>query len=265
MARKRKAKALASKKTTDQTTNNATESTDPPRIGFMDLPAEIRTEIYGFVFQEARHVSLEVRMHIHGRPREVCRPKASKQPGKLYSRKTKSWEPAPLQYISILFASRQVFHEAEPVLYGCNVLSFSRTTALQEFIDVIGKRAQHIRHVHIKSNGYKKTNARAAFKALAVAKGLRTLSIEHNNVCPISYGYRPARTSAADVAADCKVLMKTLQKHRQENDLSGSVPEVLEFRIDHPPTSCCVNISAANANIQAQARRIISGYLGLGN
>lgn len=152
----------------------------------------------------------------------------------MYNKSTKKWDPAPLKHISILFASRQVFTEAEPILYGCNVFLLQTTTGLTEFIDRIGSRAQHIRHIQFTGAAYKKSTARSAFRALAVAKGLRTLVFAHEDVCGPGYSL----ASPYMIAQDCKMLMQALQKYRKENDISGRVPDVLKLEVYHDYHLC---------------------------
>ena len=104
--------------------------TDLPKTTFMDLPVEIRCEIYGYVLEEEEPIklriqvrsvltrtyayfadnALQVRKKKSG-PREIVRIYHSRDPkhrGEVYDKQARSWIPRPFTHSSILLTNRQI-------------------------------------------------------------------------------------------------------------------------------------------------------------
>lgn len=92
MARKRQApepkpptKNKKMKSIEDKEPDAMTSNSEQPRVTFMDLPVEIRTEIYEYVFAEDKPTPLRMHHKNNIAPREVWRDGRGRRPGKVRS------------------------------------------------------------------------------------------------------------------------------------------------------------------------------------
>lgn len=157
---------------------------------------------------------------------------------------------------------------------------------MKDFVQLIAQRARHVRHVIVEAGGYKISTVRGAMKALTAAKGLRVLEFDHSILCG---AYGKARLSPAELAGDCKTLLKSLQASYKALNLAGSVRDVLSVTLT-PCLSCqighgsphnrrskvqryypgickcgCKEAEEKNAALQREARAVVAKNLGLEN
>ncbi|EME47919.1 hypothetical protein DOTSEDRAFT_32275 [Dothistroma septosporum NZE10] len=207
----------------------ATTNPDLTKTIFMNLPAEIRCEVRGTLPGEKISGADEI-VQIHQKqkdPREIVRSYHNRNPkhhGQVWDDGSRSWVPSLFTQSSILLVNRQVNMEATPVLVASDRLSLETTTALKDFLELIGESAQYLRYVYIVGGGYKTTTARAAFRALEAAKSLRALGIDHYNLCA---RYRLASLTTEKLTNDCKSLLKSLENSYEALKLSRNVLDVL--------------------------------------
>lgn len=139
--------------------------------------------------------------------------------------------------------------EATPVLFAINVFEVETTTAINDFVKLIGDSARHLRHIRVDRGGYKLTTVREALKALTIAKNLRTLEFfHHSEFC------EPHHWTSEEMAKDCKTLLKSLQKSYIELNISANVLDVVKIyggRHDQ------------NMKMQNEVRAVVAKYLGI--
>ncbi|KAK4505219.1 hypothetical protein PRZ48_003182 [Zasmidium cellare] len=256
------------------------------KVTFMDLPAEVRMNIFGYILEEDKPITLQL-IKWRSRPREVARKGHDRKRhhrGEVYDRSQRAWVPAPPTYTAIMFLNKQVYSEATQVLYGDNTFHFETTSALEDFLNLLGPRAQYLRFIEIGSYGYIPTTARRAFKLLLKAKGLRKLQFDHHDFCGGRYG-KP-RLVVDTIAAACKELVISLQDSYEDLNLSASVLDVVRVAKPGVCHDCTVNgrkptdhsravfglgrcncpCTDVDKNTEAfckEIRSIVAGYLGM--
>lgn len=127
---------------------------------FLDLPLEIRHQIYLLVFPK-------------GRPgTSALRPS--------YKNRCVGWQP-PYKSgvdVSILYTCRQIYVEATRALYGDNKFIFFGHNVLIEFLRRIGPRnASFVSHIEVFGSYYDTYN-RSFTRALRLAPSLKKVTIE---------------------------------------------------------------------------------------
>lgn len=291
MAPKSKKRKMTVAQPVAQSVTAAPAKKEPPKTTFMDLPVEIRCEIYGYVLEEPTPIKLRIQFHKKKNgPREIVRIFHRRDPkhhGQVYDKKTKSWIPKQYTHSSILLVNRQINEEATPVLFAQNGYFLETTAALRDFLELIGaSNVRHLRRIIIGADGYKANNARAAFQALTAAKGLRALEIDHSNLCAPQ---GRESTTTHRLAGDCRTLLKSLKASYETLNLFGSVLDVLSVTLrpckawSHPPPfstvghrrgheggrrngSCgcrCEEVEEVNAALQRDLRIAAAKHLGL--
>lgn len=206
----------------------------------MTLPAEIRNEIYGYLLEEIAPVEITLtragvlgrRSPVQGKRGGYVRKKRLR--GRKLDNETGEWLPATPIKSAIIYVNRQFHNEAINILYGKNCFSFLRTSEVKRILAVLEKHAELFRHVRIEAKGYSRASARAAFDSLSVAKNLRTIEINHADICPIPVNADPRwRVHCAPVehvAAASKNLLEVLHQSYQQENISANVLEVITLK-----------------------------------
>ncbi|KAK5699345.1 hypothetical protein LTR17_023314 [Elasticomyces elasticus] len=160
-------------------TNNA--------IGFLDLPPEIRSVIYGLALRLEKPLQLNGRL---GSPPSVVNYVYSPHLYILYGKEDEieHVQPAhpttPNLNVNLLQVSRQVYDEAVPILYGANTFAFSAIgrasdALLHSFLQEIGTSRKHLRHIKLlEIHNY--ATLRSALHLLKEAKQLDSFECSSN-------------------------------------------------------------------------------------
>lgn len=130
--------------------------------GFLQLPAELRVEIYrlAFIGDRNHHEGYEI-----GRPIGRMPPKSRLRSGKSMRplsedvrEKQRALEGTPIP--AVAFTCRQVYLEAAPIYYGGIIWHFSSTHLLERFLETMGPKnkirgigsriLEAVRHIRIK-------------------------------------------------------------------------------------------------------------------
>lgn len=180
-----------------------------------DLPSEARVEIYKHALVKPEPIRLELRSGSkHGR--EIVNAGHTRNYNhhhngrfQVYDKAKGEWVDAPPIENAIIFLDKAIYLEATAVLYGSNTFTFKTTTALDHFLDSIGMRAQHLRHVIISPKGNIKSTVKSAMvKLAAVATDLRRIDFFHDEFCPYD---DPKTPRIRDLVENCAPLLRALK------------------------------------------------------
>lgn len=150
--------------------------------------------------------------------------------------------------VELLRVNKKIFAEAAPMLYGGNKLTFRNVSTLGRFLDMINDEVKpHLRHVAItqtyqyRAAGSLSWNgghaqARRSLRALAKAKGLRTLEVSHSDLCrnaPWPAPWADKLVGLYELATMCKPLLKALEVSFEKQNLACSVLNVIKIKLPH--------------------------------
>lgn len=219
---------------------------------FLDLPAEIRTMIYGHIFEE----SGEIRMATYKPPRQPRRSVRwsfhsgqyrSKGHGDLqWDRDQGKWLNQEPSALTVLGVCKLVFQEAAPMVYGSNTFLFHRVLDADVFLGRIGRMRRHLRTIKFQGSAYGMGKITSVFNKLKDAKQLRTITFPHSGVCGAYYhwnahwlgaprGYFSARTLCNYLGP----LAKTLNKAQNNGQSIYNVLELIQITGREPPCYRC--------------------------
>ncbi|EME42220.1 hypothetical protein DOTSEDRAFT_25854 [Dothistroma septosporum NZE10] len=211
-------------------------------VTFEDLPAEIRVKIYGYVLTEPEGIALcAFNPKVDERkaaPRRVTGPRLIRDNnvdkyhrGETYDRKKKVWVLSTPLRTAILYVNKQIYFEATQVLLGTNHFSFRNTNALDNCLDLLGSRAQHLRFVYIGGHGYMKKHVKKTFTKLGTsARFLKKLYIDHFDMCKSSHRSDNREDwMIKRVANECKRMLKLLGKSYQKGGVVFNALDIVDF------------------------------------
>lgn len=213
---------------------------------FESLPRELRRYIYDLVlvqddtialqdyrYKHRKEVKTEVAPVGHSRDKELR--------GLEWDTVTGKYVPTDPKYTALLQANKRMLAEASPILYGKNKFMFRTAATLERFVNQIGDRKRHLRHVAIDVGGYLPHRShlpvQRSFDALAAtAKDLRTISVSHFDFCfqptLVADGYP---STIQGLVEDLKPLLESLQKSYVKKNLARSVLDVVNIE----PLAAC--------------------------
>lgn len=240
-----------------EATTGLTPNPEAKPFRLRDLPSEARIEIYKHAPVKPAPIRLELRSGSkHGR--EIVNAGHKRNYNhhhngrfQVYDKMKGEWVDAPPIENAIIFVNKATYLEATAVLYGSNTFTFKTTTALDHFLDTIGMRAQHLRHVIISPKGYVKSTAKSAMVKLAdVATELRRIEFYHDEFCPYD---DPKTPRIRNLVQNCAPLLRTLKKEFANRNVD--VSQILKIGGEF---SCCW-VDAGNSG---ELQRCIQEVLG---
>lgn len=189
--------------------------------------------IYAYHFEDAGEVNLST-VKPSGKPRRACRwtfHRRSGRGGLVWDAKNKKWDGPGMtpSAAAILSVSKQIQHETVPLVYSDNTFHFRNLNDMKVFLDQVGNMRKHIRHIHIAERGYS-VHSNSAFRPLKDATDLRSITLDHHNVCgkTVDRHWRRAATPET-LVADCKRAFKVLNEVRQESGSSLDILDIIRF------------------------------------
>lgn len=246
---------------------------DGGKTSFMDLPIELRTEVYGYLLTESHAIILDLK--------RSWWPARSER----LTLVAKVSHPCSIgKHLALLRINRQVHEEATPVLYGGNCFSFETRAAFAKFLEVLGKRARHLRIVELLRMNWDSSRNGEILSKLRIATKLDKLMINHSEICP-SVNQHPPHQIIEWVASDLKPLMVALDESYAREYRSRRAYDALHFSVGrcwlceefeqpsskfntrpppHPLCSChhdCIKVTEPNQELQDLARSKIAAYL----
>jgi hypothetical protein len=196
------------------------------RTNLLDLPVEVRMQIYGYLLIEEEPVDIDI-IHRHNKTAELVRydykdRRDGRHRFQLWSRAKRSWIAAPPINTAIIFVNHQIHAEGIQTLYGNNCFSFVGSTALKKALGMLGSHAQYLRYIKLSGGGYARSTIRSALNSLAVAQGLRRIEIDYIEMFN-------GTLMPSQIAGDFHKLLRALQKSYINDKLSASVLDVVKL------------------------------------
>ena len=159
---------------------------------FLDLPAEIRNQIYDYLLPDNGTIRLD---SYWSRP--------------LYRSRT--------HLNRILQKCHQVHKEASPMLYSSRAIAFGSSKAFLLCLKAIGPMKHHIRHILI-GRGWSYDKMRSAFHRLKSVTSLRTIDL----------GPGARVRSTEKIALTCKQYVMALQRTKSSEAERRAVMDVIQ-------------------------------------
>lgn len=160
----------------------------------MELPAELRAQIYGYILVAPSSIRLSYHER-HGHRFLLLRGRRPRAPS-----------------TGLLLASKMVYEEAVPILYGNNRFLINGCRALLCFLSQIGKSRIHVKDVEL-SDIYVPDSAYGAFSMLAQCTRLTKLAICADD---FYYGKR-GKTIARAFYRDARPWLEAVGYARRDN------------------------------------------------
>ncbi|PPJ59259.1 hypothetical protein CBER1_10322 [Cercospora berteroae] len=157
-AMKRKAQKLAS-------SSKMSAQVDESKTSFLDLPAELRNEIYRLCLLAPEVMAVT-------RPPWQCKLRICQISTFPRRRRDKLYAPG------LLRSCKQISHEAISILYGEDVLDFEGTRVAHAFLLHVAHTVKHIRYMIVGSGNSSKTSFARFLVALKGAVRLRKLTLD---------------------------------------------------------------------------------------
>ena len=216
---------------------------------FLALPPELRTMVYGFLFEEKAAITFENCKPV-GKPRRPVRAGFRYFPhqGMTWSKDDGKWIGQVPSNHSIMRVNKQLLQEAAAVAYGTNTFSFSDTNDLKIFVDTIGDMRAYLKHLEIRT-GYNTRKARSAFYSLRSAKALRSITIFHGLLCkqqvPMWYSQR-YHTTIEGLVFDATSVLSLLHRGKKPSANVTNVLDILRVGWDKADCLNCKNSTSEN-------------------
>ncbi len=211
-----------------------------PAFTFMGLPAEIRTLIYSFVVGSDEHVKMTTAKRVYQPKRPVRSTYRTQRfhPGLKWDAGNQSWIDMPASVVTLFRLSKQVLEEAAPILYGNNYYHFNDFSDLRVFLNTIGSMRKYLRDIHIEAHGWERHKVRTTLESLSQATNLRTLSINHLNVChtTVDYWIRWVTTPKGAATDLYYHLVRSLKDAQVEKDDDHNILDLIKIRWTRCPT-----------------------------
>ena len=205
---------------------------------FMDLPPEIRTMIYTYLFKGDSELWINTYKPVNQLRRPQLRRTrveyiANPKGGSMAKGVKDTSLPDGL---TLLRVSRHMLREAASVLYGNNHFHVHGLSDLKIFLDTIGTMRHYLRYLHIGKNGWWRSKARTAFHPLKDVAELRILSFDHGDVDVDTSvtGYWTSRytTSPAGLVYQLSPLLASLKKLHAAKGNASAVLELIKIDWD---------------------------------
>lgn len=202
---------------------------------FMELPPEIRNNIYSHLLAEDQPVKMWT-TKVTRKPRRPVRRgfrDRISHSGFKWDVDTHKWSNQLPSAHSILRVNKQIFRETVTIAYGDNRFDFHDLADLKVFLDHIDGMRPYVRHIHIESAwAFPHNNSRAALRLLKDATALHTLSFLHINVCQDSSQRWQNVTSPQKLVSDCAMALRALYRahkgSKSEIDVRNIIKVVFE-------------------------------------
>ena len=210
----------------------------------MDLPAEIRTMIYGHLLEEDSLIGMSTYKPNQQKRRPVRESFVAgtytARQGLSWDRESKKWKGHEPSAASILSVSKLLTQEAAPVLYGNNTFQFFNLGDLDVFLECVGNMRAGLRCISLRSRYssrvWNNSKAPSVVRKLKDAKYFHTLTIGHDIVCP---GWPwDVQLSPEAAVSSIRPLLKVLHKAQK----AGAAPnDVLDLiKVDFKKCFNCV-------------------------
>ncbi|CZT17625.1 uncharacterized protein RCC_03462 [Ramularia collo-cygni] len=228
---------------------------------FETLPVETRCQIYRYLLEEDEPV--QIALTISGiLARRGGRPPRKGNRRRIYNKETKEWVPAVPIKSAIIFVNHKIYAEAIPILYGKNCFEFRTTADIKKIVAMLGERTRLLRYIKIAWSGYFQHSALSAFNSLLPARGLRKITIHHQDVCPTT-SMHPHPTPLPRVLSASKNLLRELHNSYKEQKLLTSVLDVIQWT-RNPHARPCGGSSCAKKRA-AEFRSLLAAALKIEN
>lgn len=157
-----------------------------PCFRFMDLVAELRCKIYGFLLEEKDPIKITAYRRRPVREGFGYETK-EKQQDFVWSERLAKWINQPPSTLAILSVSRQVNKETVPIAYS-NTFSFTHPQHFKAFVRGIGSMCDHIKYIELSKQTFWSTDKRTnPFLLLLELTNLRTLKIKQSAFATTDY------------------------------------------------------------------------------
>ena len=204
---------------------------------FASLPAELKNAIYIYALTDANSVFLVSKRKQHRRTVKRDTPHALLTSSCGYYHRGRFMHPRPAEsdatstlrtlVPNLLLVNRQIYSEAQPILYGQNAFALEDTMALHAFLANIGPRnVAALADVTIKGWGYTKAHKALNYPALTLLAGavdLKRLKID----CRISW-YTCPKKIAMQVYREAFHWLKAIGVAKRKRDAALEVIEIRE-------------------------------------
>lgn len=209
---------------------------------FLDLPAEIRTMIYGHLFNETGEITIDTYKPPHQPRRAVRSSFRSKYWATSHAHKQLEWDAEIGKWLgqkpcalTILGVCKLVLQEAAPIIYGDNTFVFSRPIKAGTFLDGIGQMRKHVWAIEFRGREGGMSKISTVFSMLKDANQLRTITFPHHAVCGAFYrwgGYwsKNGIYTARRLCGQLGPLVKALRKVQKKEGREHQVLELIQIR-----------------------------------
>lgn len=186
-----------------------------PGFRFLDLPPEIRNKVYGYLLEEANPIGIHTYSPVRKPVRSV---RAGYVPGSYTTRAGLTWDKETCKWIgeppsafALLRVCKQMLQETAPVAYGNNTFSPRSFRDAHVWFNAIGSMRRYVRRFQLPERAHGRSHLHTIFSKLQTAVDLRSIIVDHSNVCSQSWEwlctYRPAA-----LASRLAPLLKALKK-----------------------------------------------------
>lgn len=217
-----------------------------PQTGFfrfMDFPAEIRNLVYSFLFEADDGIKVVTAKRVN-EPRRPVPSREGNGSQRYWQRQRKPNPDAEDKSlptnIKLLLTNKQILSEAAPILYGNNHFRFIDLADLKIFLERIGSMRKYLCHIHIDQNSYWYSKGRVTLSLLASATDLRSLHIDHGDICSNDNVNRWGARYYTSPNKLAYLLSHPLRTVRTANESKGSPRDVLSIlKIDYTKCAKC--------------------------
>lgn len=200
------------------------------KFRFMDLPPEIRINIYSLLLEEEKPIKILTTKVTH-EPRRPVRSsfRSDPHPGLKWDRNTHKWIDQLPSAHAILRVSKQIFHETVTIAYGNNRFVLDDFADVKTFLDQIDSTRIYLRHLHITgAYAFPHNGTAGALRSLKGCTDLRTLSINHTNVCQDNPPGWIRSKAPEKLASDCATFLRAVQKVQKRTKSDVNVLDIIK-------------------------------------
>ncbi len=199
---------------------------------FMDLPAELRTDILTIVLKEQTTIAISI-LKTTGRDHRPVRTSHSSirlHSSFSWNKQCGKWLGMPPASLAVARVSKGMAQEALPLAYGTNKFGFDTTSDAHLFLETIGSSKQHLRYAAFaKDCGYTQNYGRKLFEGLLSADSLRSVEINHKMICSTT-GRDQGRVPLTSFVDDALPLLKMLHESLlRKGNLAYTVLDIVKI------------------------------------